>query len=229
MESQSGETLPCTNPTGAEESHPKAQDKSQLLHEGKQAPTDSEPTKAVRGEQLWLWEILACTFSFICMCAVIGILAYEDGKPIDQWRFRITPNAIVSFVSTLAKSAFLMVIAGIIGQLKWQHFHKKAHRLSDFDLFDEASRGPWGSSRLLVKMHKTSVIASCAATVTLLALFVDPFVQLVISFPSQPTIISSEASGQYSSLEDAAFLTNTIYAPRANEIAGVSSKHIRGL
>ena len=226
MEFQSGEPLSCADQTNTEEFHSKVRNTSELSHEGKQASNKSELTISVKGEQLWLWEILACVFSFICMCAVIGILTYEDGKPIDQWTFRITPNAIVSFVATLAKSAFLMVIAGVIGQLKWQFFYTRANRLSDFDLFDEASRGPWGSSVLLVKMRQKSVIASGAATITLLALFVDPFVQLVISFPSQPTIISAGASGQYSDLQDAAFLTNPTYNPQNTSSTDFSGKHI---
>ena len=35
--------------------------------------------------RFWLWEILAYLFSFACMGAVIAILAFEDGKQVDQW------------------------------------------------------------------------------------------------------------------------------------------------
>lgn len=104
--------------------------------------------------KFWLWEISAYCFSLACMGAVVGVLAYENGKPLDQWGFRITPNAVVSFIVTLAKSAFLVAITETISQLKWIHFHDKSHKLSDLRLFDEASRGPFGSLKLLVARHR---------------------------------------------------------------------------
>ena len=35
--------------------------------------------------RFWLWEILAYCFSFVCMGAIIAVLAFEDGKQVDQW------------------------------------------------------------------------------------------------------------------------------------------------
>lgn len=108
--------------------------------------------------------------------------------------FRITPNAVVSFIATLAKSSFLLAITETIGQLKWLHYHCKSHKMSDIKLFDEASRGPWGSLQLLISKHKTTLLASIAASIILAALFVDPFVQLVFSFPSRRTLATRQES-----------------------------------
>ena len=33
----------------------------------------------------WVWEILALLFSIVCMSAIIAVLAFEDGKQVDQW------------------------------------------------------------------------------------------------------------------------------------------------
>lgn len=33
----------------------------------------------------WMWEILALLFSILCMSAIIAVLAFEDGKQVDQW------------------------------------------------------------------------------------------------------------------------------------------------
>lgn len=33
----------------------------------------------------WMWEILALLFSIVCMSAIIAVLAFEDGKQVDQW------------------------------------------------------------------------------------------------------------------------------------------------
>ena len=117
--------------------------------------------------------------------------------------FRITPNAVVSFIATLAKSSFLLVTTETIGQLKWLHYHRTSHQLSDIKTFDEASRGPLGSAQLLIK-HKSRLLASTAAIIVLAALFVDPFVQLVLSFPSRRTLASTQ---------DSSFQIATIYDP----------------
>ena len=159
--------------------------------------------------RFWLWEILSCLFSFLCMGAVIGVLAYEDGKPLDQWGFRVTPNAVVSFIAALAKSSFLLVIAETISQQKWLHFAQGPQKLNDLNIFDEASRGPLGSLQLLTLKHKNALIASGAAIVTILALFVDPFVQLVFTFPSQRTI---------SPMMNASFLTTRMHDPMGYEL-----------
>ena len=158
--------------------------------------------------RFWLWEILSCIFSLVCMGAVIGVLAYEDGKPLDQWGFRVTPNAVVSFIAALAKSSFLLVISETISQMKWLHFARAPQKLDDLSIFDEASRGPLGSLQLLVFKHKNALVASGAAIVTILALFADPFVQLVFTFPSQRTI---------SPTMNASFLTTRMHDPMAYE------------
>lgn len=165
-----------------------------------------DKTKRVRNivHRFWLWEILAYCFSLICMGTVVVVLINEDGKPLDQWGFRITPNTVISFIVTLAKSAFLLAITETISQLKWLHFHSESHRLSDLQLFDEASRGPFGSLKLLFTRHKNSLLASCAASVMLATLFIDPFIQLVFTFPSQRTLIPlvNHASIQIAQLYD---------------------------
>ncbi len=154
--------------------------------------------------KFWLWEILAYCFSLACMGAVIGVLLYEDGKRLDRWGLKISPNAVISFIVTLAKSSFLLAITEIISQLKWLHYHDKSHKLSHLKLFDEASRGPFGSLKLLIAGHKVTLLASCAAGIMLAALFVDPFVQLVLSFPSRGTLATTES---------ASFQTAQLYDP----------------
>ena len=178
------------------------------------ASHEHEMEKGVRGRQeligrFWLWEILSCLFSFVCMGPVIGVLAYEDGKPLDQWGFQVTPNAVVSFIAALAKSSFLLVIAETISQQKWLHFVRAPQKLNDLSIFDEASRGPLGSLQLLAFKHKNALVASGAAIVTILALFVDPFVQLVFTFPSQRTISPSM---------NASFSTTRMHDPMNYEV-----------
>ena len=46
---------------------------------------DKAPQFRTSISKIWLWEILAYCFSFTCMSAIIAVLAFEDGKQIDQW------------------------------------------------------------------------------------------------------------------------------------------------
>lgn len=51
-------------------------------------------------------------------------------------------------------------------------------------LFDNASRGPWGSFMLLLRIKGRS-LAALGAAITLFALAMDPFFQQVVGFPEQ--------------------------------------------
>ena len=54
-------------------------------------------------------------------------------------------------------------------------------------VFDDASRGPVGAIKLIFRTRNTALLASCASVLTIAALLIDPFAQLVLSFPSRPT------------------------------------------
>ena len=56
---------------------PKHQSKNSSINSGNQFRTATS--------RFWLWEILAYCFSFLCMGAIIAVLAFEDGKQLDQW------------------------------------------------------------------------------------------------------------------------------------------------
>ena len=136
----------------------------------------------------WLWEVAACAFSLACLVTIIGVLIFENGNHLSQWSLMIPLNAVVSFLATIAKSSFLLAISSIISQIKWLHFQGSAKQLIDLRRYDEASRGPLGSAYLLWYCRKETLLASLAAFITLVALLVDPFVQLVFSFPSQSIV-----------------------------------------
>ena len=168
-------------------------------------PLNSTRSLRATVQKSWLWEILTYCFSLVCMIAVIAVLIFEHGKQLDQWAFPIGPNAMISFIITLAKSSFLLAMTETISQLKWLHYNGKSNRLSDLKLFDEASRGPVGSLRLLFAKNKSNtVLASSAAIVVIAALFVDPFVQLVFHFPSRRALAP---------IQNAAFQIAQVYNP----------------
>ncbi|KAI0474236.1 hypothetical protein F4859DRAFT_514778 [Xylaria cf. heliscus] len=132
----------------------------------------------------WGWEISACLLSLASFAAIIIVLIIEDGKPLNQWAWSIGPTAVVSFITTIAKSSMLLATAEIIGQLKWHHFHTGTRPVIDLQTFDSAGRGPLGASTLIWKNHVKTSFASLVAVIIILSLLVDPFMQLVFTFPT---------------------------------------------
>ena len=82
----------------------------------------------------------------------------------------------------------------LLGQLKWQHFESRPRRLIEFEIFENASRGPWGALDLLYHMHWRAIAGSTGAIITVLAVAMDPFAQQVIQFDSRPVTAHNETS-----------------------------------
>lgn len=136
----------------------------------------------------WWWEAGGLLLASICMSLIIAILSYMDQKPLIDWKLPIQPNSLVAVFSTIAKSALLVPIADCLGQLKWVYFESvNARNLSQIQVFDEASRGPWGAFVFLSKLRRRSIplLASLAAITTILLLAFEPFAQQVIEYPSR--------------------------------------------
>ncbi|KAF1967799.1 hypothetical protein BU23DRAFT_411161, partial [Bimuria novae-zelandiae CBS 107.79] len=96
----------------------------------------------------WWWEIYATTLAVASTIAVISVLISIQGKPLADWGLPIQPNSLVAVFSTIAKSALLVPIAECISQLKWTYF-EAPRTLSQMQVFDDASRGPWGALVML--------------------------------------------------------------------------------
>ncbi|PPJ54299.1 hypothetical protein CBER1_06142 [Cercospora berteroae] len=131
--------------------------------------------------RLWKWELLTILLSIGTFCAIAAILFVFSDTSYSSWHSVLQPSTIISALSTVSQSALLMVVSEGIGQLKWVYFSQRAQRLQDFDIFDNASRGPLGCVQLLYKINWRATMASIGAIVTLVALAMAPFVQQVVS------------------------------------------------
>ncbi|KAF2830654.1 hypothetical protein CC86DRAFT_463914 [Ophiobolus disseminans] len=155
----------------------------------------------------WLLEIVSWVISAVCMGAIIATLYVLQDRPSTKWPFDgvgLTLNAFVSILSRVAGAALLLPVAEALGQLKWIWFIRgDSKKMWDFEMFDNASRGPWGAFLLLIHT-KGKTIAALGALVTIFALALDPFFQQVVSFPErwtlQPTNSSISRSVRYESL-----------------------------
>ncbi|KAI1105522.1 hypothetical protein F4804DRAFT_341127 [Jackrogersella minutella] len=122
------------------------------IYENSKANFKLEGPNIENGEPIswwWWWEILAIILSITCICGLGVLLAKIDDAPLQSWSLPIQPNSLVAALITVAKASMMLVVASCIGQLKWRHFAVHSRRLVDLQLFDNASRGPWGSAILL--------------------------------------------------------------------------------
>jgi hypothetical protein len=157
---------------------------------------EPSPLGPARRKQIftwWWWEILSAILSVLSMVAVIAILCYFQDRPRESWTFSISPNSIISVFITVAKSALILTVAECLSQGKWGHF-QNPNRLSELELIDTASRGPWGSLQLLLGMKTRNWVSSCAAFVIILALAADPFAQQILLYPTRQVSLRNETA-----------------------------------
>jgi hypothetical protein len=134
----------------------------------------------------WVLEILLLLVSWVSMSAIVGLLVHYNQKPIVTW-LELSLNAMISILATIFKSALLFALSSCLGQWTYISFSSRRHRqLSEFVIYDSASRGSLGSLSLLWKTRLSSWAAIGACT-TLLLFFVDPFFQQIISLSEAQT------------------------------------------
>lgn len=97
----------------------------------------------------WTWETVAVLLNLAVTAIILLTLALLNNKKLPNWPLGITPNTLISILTTFSKSMLLFVVGQCLGQLKWVWFARRARPLKDIGTFDEASRGPWGSLLLI--------------------------------------------------------------------------------
>lgn len=132
----------------------------------------------------WLLEIISWWLSAMSMGIIIGVLIYYQDKKIPNWPGSLTLNAFIAILAKVSGAALILPVSEALGQLKWSWFQGSSKTMWDFEIFDNASRGPWGSFLLLIRT-KGRALAAIGALITLLALALDPFFQQVVDFPER--------------------------------------------
>ncbi|KAL4887793.1 hypothetical protein BDV59DRAFT_196983 [Aspergillus ambiguus] len=172
---------------------------SPLEVEGSEGDSDSlEPTVEPIDRLLpildtWFYEILAIVFSVACFVSIVGVLVAYNKKPAPSLSYGLTLNAIISILATASKSALIFAIGECIGQLKWVWFYKRRKQLDGMQLFDSASRGPFGSLMVILQ-HRGKSLVSLGAFITILALAFDPFIQQILTYPIRNTVDVTNSS-----------------------------------
>lgn len=99
----------------------------------------------------WLLELLSWSVAAFSTSAMIAIFALYGGQPIPRWRFGFTLNGVISLLAEVAISSIRLPTYSALGQWKWIWFSSGPKPMADLELFDSASRGPWGSLFLLFR------------------------------------------------------------------------------
>ncbi|KAI4952273.1 hypothetical protein J4E91_003735 [Alternaria rosae] len=128
----------------------------------------------------WIFEILALIASIASISAIVIILIGQNNKPITAWTFIFTLNTWVAALGTVARTTLAFAMSACVGQQKWSWLRRRSDSVLAFERFDEASRGPWGGSRLFVWLRFRHW-AALGALVTVGTVAFDPFFQAVIS------------------------------------------------
>ncbi|KAL6721585.1 hypothetical protein ACLMJK_000689 [Lecanora helva] len=176
-----------------------------LLNKSRPEPITLSKNISLLLQDWWLWELCSALLATLSTTAIIVVLVRYDGSPLPDWPSVITLNSVISLLAVVSKLAFTTVVGASISQAKWLWFRQDEPRpLQDLQVFDDATRGPWGALALLIKLKARYLLPGCGshhlmkfsdassrhlafvgATITILLLLFDPFLQQVVVYPDR--------------------------------------------
>lgn len=128
----------------------------------------------------WLFEMISWLISASCMIAIIFLYFRSKDQPIAKG------GSIINWANMLGKvssAALIVPTTEALGQLKWNWFYT-SQAMWDFEIFDKATRGPWGALMLLFRTKGRS-LAALGALLIVLLLAIDTFFQRVVDLPNR--------------------------------------------
>ncbi|KAK1722544.1 uncharacterized protein BDZ83DRAFT_582761 [Colletotrichum acutatum] len=140
----------------------------------------------------WLPELIWSIISIASVAALAGVLSRFDGQRLPEWPLGLTLNTLIAFLATLARAAFVIPVSESLSQLKWL-WYRKERPLKDFQDFDSASRGPWGSIQLL-KTTKGWSPSLIATIVMITAIFTSTLTQSAVTYPVRLARVDGDAT-----------------------------------
>jgi hypothetical protein len=155
----------------------------------------------------WTWQVASLILSIASLAATIVVLVSIDRNPrLANWSVSsssklpttltstISPNTLISVFAAISKAALLVAVADCIGQLKWIRFEQKPHLLKELDVYDEATRGPWGSLKLILMTKHTAILAGFGAFITIVSMAIDPFTQQILAHVTRTVVAQNETA-----------------------------------
>jgi hypothetical protein len=107
---------------------------------------------------------------------------YLRDQPLYLWP---SPLIAVDVFGKVASACLILPISKAIGCFKWARFNSTDSKDAvDFEIFNKASRGAWGSFFLLFQTNRR-LLAALGTILTLHLLATDPFFQQLINLPER--------------------------------------------
>ncbi|KAK8236449.1 hypothetical protein IWZ00DRAFT_557810 [Phyllosticta capitalensis] len=155
----------------------------------------------------WTIEILSCLFAAIILVALVAVLAIFNGHQQPNWPHPVSINTIIAVFTVAFKALLLKPVVEGLSQCKWLWF-SRPKELSDLELFDQATRGPWGSTCLLFDSFiksRRSYLTIFGALLTIVALAIDPLSQGIVRYfscakPSSDTVAQIPRTNNYTAV-----------------------------
>ncbi|QDS74642.1 hypothetical protein FKW77_009241 [Venturia effusa] len=162
------------------------------------SPSSSPTQSSSTVETWWLFEFFAWLLGATGLIAIVIVLCATEGKPTPNWyikskyssvKLTVTINSVLSLFSTLIKSTLLIPVIAGMSQLKWVWF-RKGHCLSDYQRFDSAAKGPWGSLILIWKFRGAN-LACLGAFLVVASLGLDFAFQQLVTYPLRSVVVGN--------------------------------------
>lgn len=146
-------------------------------------PPQIPPAKTPSLFGTWWLEFLTTFLAVGILAATVATVYPYSNKPQPSWPYGVQLNSVVSAYFLVFKTFVLLIITTCLGQLKWAWF-RRPQPLDHITLYDNASRGVWGSFELLFFLRRRALLPYVGALLTILAVISDPFGQQLVSFYS---------------------------------------------
>ena len=175
-----------------------------------------KPTKRSRISVLrwWIPEIIASIISVGSLIGIAFFLRAYDGVGIDDIKlpYSLSINGVVALLATVNRVALMIPIGSGLSQEIWLWFSTtdrggktRGRRLRDLSRSDDASRGAWGSLKLMLfypgrfvyvyhsipRLTISRLLALTGAFVTIVSLGFGTFTQQLITITRAPAIYNS--------------------------------------
>lgn len=175
-----------------------------LLTEGDQKESGSLKSARKYATEWWVdWrlEVVAGFVSIVAVVATVITLEPNQGKPLPQWPFDISINALVSIYSIVFKICIIFVVQSCISQQQWVWFATE-RQLYDAALFDSARQGPYGSAVWIWVHRLRQPLTTLSAVILILSVAVDPFYQQLLHYVDCDTTLQDTARAARSNYFD---------------------------
>ncbi|KAH0548667.1 hypothetical protein GP486_007789, partial [Trichoglossum hirsutum] len=130
----------------------------------------------------WRWELFTWFLGSVGFMLIIVLMGTFKDKPITMWKSKVQITAMVAALSQVAQSALIVSVSSCISQAKWI-WVREDRRAIDLQRFDDASRGPDGSIRLL--WHLIPWISNCSRQRRFQMVYIGVFATiLMLAFPA---------------------------------------------